>query len=331
MVSEIVAKPVMTSSMLHIARISIRFAVACIVTTTTSCGSSGRVQGEASAALNVDDVGRVGTLRISRELVRRTSEATGLAPRESLRALTEDALLAEYARTQQLTNLLGVQHQLRSGTAALVIAKSRAAADAAGTFTAEELRVVREQRWREFARPPAVRTVHALVHKVAKVPWDEASAIEQAKRLQAAVAGIQDPEAFQRAARALPPTPYEIVVEALAPMTGDARVVAGEEGTMDAGFAAAAIKLSVGEISPLVASKHGIHLILATERLSASNVSDAELIEAAGADLMKLRQRALFNAVLKARREVTAIQLEPAVAELMAIAVGQAPQSAAPR
>jgi parvulin-like peptidyl-prolyl isomerase len=331
MVSQVATKPVMNLFTLHIARVVTCLVVACVPIVTISCGASGSVQRGASEELGVDDVGRVGTLRISRELVRRTSEASGLAPRESLSALTEDALLAEYARAQQLTNVLGVQHQLRSSTAALVIAKTRAAADAAGAFTAEELRAIREQRWREFARPPAVRTVHALVHKVAKLPWDEPSALEQAKRLQAAVAGTQDPEAFQRAARALSPTPYEIVVEALTPMAGDGRVVVGDDGMMDAGFAAAAIKLSVGEISPLVASKHGIHLILATERLPALTVSDAELIEATRGDLMKLRQRTLFNAVLKARREVTAIQIEPAVAELMAIAVGQAPSPAAPR
>jgi hypothetical protein len=284
------------------------------------CGCSGGT-GEQRRALAVapDVAAQVGTIAITTSLVANIANEAHIPPREALERATEDAIFASHARATGVASRAPLLYAQRASLAAMVPKRLQLAATKQGAFTDAELTAFRKLRWREYAVPDAVRVVHAVVRNNGKPPaWDEAAAMKQAQALREAVSTAAGPEQFMQNARILAQSPYEVRVEALDPFAADGRVVQGADGNMEATFSAASHALAPGQLSVPILTKFGIHIIYAVEKLPAMIVPDAEVVERAGAELLRMRARKQLESLLESRRTRVSISIDPATAELMA-------------
>lgn len=172
----------------------------------------------------------------------------------------------------------------------------KAEAAARGPATDAEVTELTALRWQDFDRPESVRTTHAVA--IVAEPKQDAAARAIAQQLFEAVRGASDPQEFMRLAKAVPHEGVDVRVEGLPAVTRDGRCYYPDGAPpelanqrFDSGFAEAAHRLAVGQISEPVKSVFGYHVILCEAHLPEHRVPLEE------------RRRLLNDEVLKGRAE----------------------------
>jgi hypothetical protein len=291
----------------------------------------------AAAHPDPDVAARVGGALVRKDQLARIASAQGIQPAAARDLAIHDALLAEEARARGLDAQRGVQ-LVESATLARVLAFDiAAAAEARGPVTDAELDAVTARHWVELDRPESSRTVHAIVLLKKDAPPDaRTSASQLAETIRGAVAKVTDvasssepqrdprsPEdpvvaAFRKAVTDVPKGDRDIRVEPLPPVAADGRVVSEAGGHFDEAFARAAAKLERrGDVSPVIESSFGYHVILLLERVPAHTVPREERRAMVREEVMSTRARVEKDRLLGRLR--AGVSIQPDAAALLAL------------
>lgn len=238
-----------------------------------------------TAKLDEAIAGRVGGQVIDLQTVERIAAAQHVSPKVALDLAVEDALLAEHAKGAA-PPYAPTTHLERLALARSVMEQIETEARSKGEPTAEELKQVIDGWWWELDRPELFRVTHAVV-----LPGKEATPEIQeraralAERIHAAVLGAK-PNEFSKRVEAVEAGDLKVKVESLSPVASDGRAVdlkyppkrGGSTSRYNAAFAAAATSLrEIGEISPVVQTPFGYHVMMLTERVPAQHAAQSEL------------------------------------------------------
>jgi peptidyl-prolyl cis-trans isomerase C len=266
-------------------------------------------------------VARVGSELIASSSVGRVAASQNVAPKAALAATVSDALFASEARG---STALGVATSIeRAASARSLLEQLAREASRAGPPSDSELSEIARERWVELDRPDAVRTTHAVVRN--QDPKKVAAARQIADRLAAAVKTATSSEEFTRIAQEVPHEGFELKAEALSPVTPDGRTFERRDstfvprGTFDADFARAANQLtSPGQISPVIQSRFGLHVIRLDERVPGVAIPKTELATLLQAEVLSRRAGRARRELLEKLRQGVAIQVDRAHDELTA-------------
>jgi PPIC-type PPIASE domain len=293
----------------------------CVGVFVFSCRGGAPSSATQRARLPQGVAAKVGAEEVSLATVARIAAAQGVAPAFARDRAVSDALFATAARAKfEGTSIVPVVE--RGALARAVLEGFKADAISRGPASDAEVAELTAHRWQELDRPESVRATHAVV----KIdgPASDAKARAIADHIRDAVRGITDPEAFMRAARAVPHEGVEVRVEHLPAVTADGRTLDRDNPLTDTGqrfdldFARAVQTLTVGQISEPTKTAFGYHVILCEARLPEQRVP------------LEQRRVRLYDAVIKGRAErakqellsrlsaATPTQLERAVDDLTA-------------
>lgn len=225
-------------------------------------------------------VARIENQAISADTVRRIAAAQHITLVEARDRAIRDALFALGA-SERLAPAR-VRSIERAVLARGVLEELMAQALKQGLPTASELDAIVSDRWYELDRPSAVRTTHAVVRVSAAVADEKLHRI--AERIAEAVRAAKTPKEFSDRARAVPTEDVEVRVETLPFVTMDGRTflldklrASAQKASFDVDFARAANSLTqTGEISPIVKTRFGYHIIYLEERLPERRLSSEE-------------------------------------------------------
>jgi hypothetical protein len=283
-----------------------------------------------SRGLSAGLVARVGERAIRAEAVGRIATAQQLTPAAARDLAIRDALFAEGAAERGLDRSLDTLMATRAVLARRLLRQIRAEAERAPIADDELARAV-ERRWLEADRPEGFRTIHAVVRFDASAPQDKrARALELAEAIRAAALSLQarapeqplpagassskpkrtedDPleVAFQKAMELFSRGDHDglpVTVEPLPAVAADGRVLAPDGERFDPVFARAAAALGQrGDVSPVVVSSFGAHVILLLEKTPAVNLSLEERHELLHDDIVVGRARAAEEKLLAGLR-----------------------------
>jgi hypothetical protein len=262
-----------------------------------ACSASGGAPSPAgqSARLPAGIAAKVGSEQIALATVSRIAQAQSVSPSVARDRAVSDALFAVRARSLlEASSVLPVAE--RGAWARAILEGFKADALARGPASDAEVAELTAARWQELDRPETVRTTHAVARVDGSTSDVKARAV--AERIRDAVRGITEPEAFMRAAQAVPHEGVEVRVERLPAITADGRVYYPDNPPADAvdqhfdrGFASAAFALAPGQISEPTKTVFGYHVILCEARLPEQRVP------------FEQRRVRLHDQVIKARAE----------------------------
>ena len=283
------------------------------------CGR-GSAPNPGSSALPPGAVGRAGSELVSAKTVSRIEAGQGVAPREALDLALSDALLAHAARSQLTTP--ATRSLERAASARALLEQLLHDAELAGPPTPQELSEVLRDRWPDFNRPDAVRTTHAVVMN--NQPERDAAARAVADQLAAALAFATSSEQLIQIAEAFPSQGFSVRAESLPFVTSDGRVLLRREtgfvadrGTFDADFAHAASAIALpGELSGVVKSGFGYHVIRLDERALGMSFPEAELPSLLGAEVLQRRAKRARRELLTRIKATTVVQIDRAADDL---------------
>jgi hypothetical protein len=176
--------------------------------------------------------------------------------------------------------------------------------------TEEELASWTAFHWAEVDRPQMFRTVHAVVRvKADAVPEEVQKAERVAQAIRVAVSGASDQDAFQTAAKAVPNEGLEVRAEGLDFVAADGRVMrlggkaSAQGGRYDVAYASAAAQLSsAGQITPVIRSSFGFHVIRLEETLPPIRLDEGTRRSLANHDVLERRARLAVQALLANER-----------------------------
>lgn len=239
-------------------------------------------------------VARVAGEEIALETVQRIARAEAVTLEIARDRAVSDARSAAEARTIfRGREVVPVLERATSARALLEALKQEALAK--GPATDAEIAEQTALRWREFDRPEAARTTHAVA--LVDKNNDDAKARAIAQDIYEAVRSAKNSDEFLRLAEAVPHDGVEVRAERLPAVTADGRVYdpdkpsATSDQMLDLDFAKAAIALTAGQISAPTKSRFGYHVIFCEARLPELRVSLEE------------RRRLMHDEVIKARAE----------------------------
>jgi hypothetical protein len=240
-------------------------------------------------------VARVGSVDLPSALVSDVAGSNGWSSREALDALVDDALASQAAQAGGLDRAPGVSWWLTSALARRV--PRRLAIEAAeGPPTRDEL--------------SRLSVVHAVVMRSATLREEDAVALALA--IRQAVAGARDADDFIARAQAVAHPHAQVIAQKLEPFGPDGRDAGG--GALDAGFVAAAFALHLPlEISPIIASPFGWHVIQLGQRTDLEN-PPADIAAA----VSRMRARARLDALLRARKGAERVEISATADDRMA-------------
>ncbi|MES1186789.1 MAG: peptidyl-prolyl cis-trans isomerase [Myxococcales bacterium] len=286
------------------------------------CSSGGSAPPATTSALPSGSTARVGSELVSDATVSRIAASQAVAPRQAVELALSDALFAVEARASLP---LGATRSIeRAAAARSLLEQLSQDAARAGAPTPAELAELARERWVELDRPSAVRTTHAIVMN--DKPGRDADARALAENLAAAVRGATTSDELIRLAQAVPPGGFQIRAEALPFVTADGRTFVRKDagfkatpGNFDPDFARAANELSTpGELSPVVKSSFGYHVIRLEERVPSAVVGEAELRDRLAPDVLARRASRARGQLLDKLRQASPVEVERAVNELTA-------------
>jgi hypothetical protein len=177
-----------------------------------------------------------------------------------------------------------------------------------GPPSESEVELLTRERWWELERPRMVAVTHAVV--LSEGENVEAEAL--ARRIAEAVQNTASASDFQSAAGAVPAGSYTVKVETLPPVTGDGRAIDPEqpppvgppETHFEVAFAAAALALDhVGQLSSIVRSSFGYHVLRADRILEPRQPSLRERTELLGPEVLQRRALKAQTELLERQRQ----------------------------
>ncbi|MEZ4298059.1 MAG: peptidyl-prolyl cis-trans isomerase [Polyangiaceae bacterium] len=298
---------------------------ACLALVACEAPSSSPPVPPPQGPLQPDAAARVGDVVISRDQIARIVAAQRIAPPVARDLAVRDALFAAEARSRGLAGSPDIELAAHGVLARALVKEIAAAAEARGPVTDAELDEVTARHWTDLDRPDAARTVHVIVVVKKDAPPDvREQASSLAAKLREAVspaadlartsaapaaAAAPDPavDAFRNAARAVPSRGMDVRVEPLAPVVEDGRIV-GQSGRFDPVFSRAALALSRrGDLSPVVESAFGFHVLLLLDRIPGRTFPREERRRMVREEVMRDRARADHDALLAGLRTTAAI------------------------
>lgn len=285
------------------------------------CNQAAPPPAASRATLPPGAVASVGGDLIASASVERIAQQQGVAPRAALELSLADALLAREARTSVPSGT--TSNVERAALARGVLEQLASSAGARGPATPDELAAIVSERWPELDRPESVRTTQVVV--LVKEPATEARAKALAQEIAVAVAATADADGFTKAAKSVPAGDLEVRVEALPWITADGRGLDKRDGTFlprgafDATFAKAANLLTTpGQLSPLVRTHYGFHVIRFEERLPAVQLPEAERARLLGPEALTRRAARERISLLEKLRKSARIEVDRASDDLTA-------------
>jgi peptidyl-prolyl cis-trans isomerase C len=285
---------------------------AVLVFALAACGSEPAKGKRVSGPLPSGVVARVASSDISQRSVEQIALAQRLTPRKALEKAVPDALFALEAQLRLPRATRAASE--RAALARALLETLAADAEAKGPASDAEIQRVTAERWVDLDRPVSVRTSHAVV--LLPKTGDPSRARSLAERIQQAVHGIRDPEAFLRAARAVPTDGLSIRAERLPYVTPDGRAISTDRQRVPAGefdevFSRAANALQApGDQSPVIQTRFGYHVILLEERLPERRMPEAERRAALGPEVLSRRADTLRRELVVALKQKTRVEVQ---------------------
>lgn len=289
-------------------------AVACLLLGLAGCRRESAPVRPLAAALPSGVVARVGSTPIARETVERIVDRQHATAEKALNRAVPDALFALEAELR----LPGAMRAAieRSALARVLLEELGRAAEAQGPVTDAELQLLTAERWVDLDRPVSVRVSHAVALRPAQ--GDAAPALAVARAIESALRELQDlrdPQVFLRAARAVPAGDVQVRAERLPYLTADGRGISterqrGPAGQFDPTFTQAANRLEApGELSPIVETRFGYHLILLEERLPERRLSAQDRRVVLTPEVLTRRSDALRRELVTALKASTHVEV----------------------
>jgi hypothetical protein len=245
---------------------------------------------------------RVGSDDVPLATVQRIASARGVTPQAARDLAVVDALFAQGARAAGPSEK--VRTAERGVLARALLEEFRQRGREPGPATDAEVTALTKERWIELDRPAAVRVTHVVV--LAKKPEDREPGRAIAERVAAALQGATKSDDFEKRVEGLGTKEIGVKVERLSPVTTDGRMfelaVAGrpptEMGGLDETFTRAAHALQKrGDLSPIVATPFGFHVIFLEERFAPEQPSLEERRQLLTPEIQSRRaERALAEA-----------------------------------
>jgi hypothetical protein len=274
------------------------FAAAILALACDACSSSAPPAPVAQASLG-GAIARVGTVVLSPALVARVASAKGSSPRDATGDLIADALAAQGAWARGLDRDPAVVGRCAAAVARRVPERLAQEAKAEGPPSEEELEVI------SVVQVMVVRS--ATIH--------EAEALALAGALRRAVTGASSSDDFEARAGAVPHPNVQVSIQTVGPFGADGQ--GAGQGEVDPSFVAAAFALrSPQDVSPIVETPFGWHVLRLVERKAAeiSPIDRARVLEDA---VVGMRGRLKLDALLRARRQTTKIEVSGGADTLM--------------
>lgn len=286
------------------------------------CSSGGSAPPATTSSLPAGSAARAGHELVSEATISRIAARQAVAPRQAVQLALSDALFAAEARVT--LPVAATRTIERAAAARSLLEQLSQDATRAGPPTPAELSELVRERWVELDRPSAVRTTHAIVMN--DKPARDADARALAEKLAVAVRGATSADELIRLAQAFPPAGFEIRAEALPFVTADGRIFVRKDtgfkagqGSFDPDFARAANALTApGDLSPVVKSSFGYHVIRLEERLPSAVIGEPELSERLTPDVLVRRAARARGELLDKLRQASPVEVERAVNELTA-------------
>ncbi len=288
-----------------------------------ACGSGGSPPPPTTSSTLAPGVtARAGGEQVSMATVARVAARQGLDPRAAVGLALSDALFAAGARAT-LAHAATRSIERAAAGRSLLEQLGRDAA-AAGPASEAELGEIVRERWTELARPEAARTTHAVVMNAK--PEHDAAAHALANKLALALQSATSSDELIRLAEAFPAEGFKIVAQALPFVTADGRTFqrhdpgfVAAKTSFDADFARAANAIGqVGQLSPVVKSAFGYHVIRLEERLPGANIASSELASLLAPEVLTRRAARARTELLDKLHKAFAVQLDRAVDDLTA-------------
>jgi hypothetical protein len=250
-----------------------------------------------------EQVARCGNEVISRAAVAGVASARQVTPRESVQLLLGDACLAEGAKRRGLPSASVRAVEERRVLSRALLGELGQSDAVTAPVRDDELAAIRAQRWRELDHDAAARVVHAVAMFPEKGPRDPEPLRALMGRVARAVQGASDAADFRQRAQAVvadDPLKKQLRVETLEPVVADGRVLVGEAATYEKAFAEAACRLQTAhEISPVVETSFGFHVLMLLELIPPVHLPDARLRELATPEIRANRGRAALTTLLQ--------------------------------
>lgn len=279
-----------------------------------------------AAALGSAIVARVGDAPIHADQIARIAAAQNIPTIEARDLAVRDALLAAEAHARGIDADRQVELAASGVLARALVRDIAAAAEAQGPVTDAELDEITARHWTDLDRPDASRVVHALVSpKKNAADGARARASSLAADIRKAITPAidaaqhteppadpraEDPvtEIFRKAATSVSASDLDVRVEPLAPVVADGRTfVPGL--TLDPAFAKAAVALTKrGDVSPVIETSFGFHVLLLLQRVPGETVPREERRAKVREEVMSLRARAAKEQLMSRLRPSAGIE-----------------------
>lgn len=296
-----------------------RATLACLLIASLSCAGSQETPPPAEqTALGGEIAARVGSDVIPVSLVAKVATAQHVTPREALKRLVDDAVAANAARAKGFDRELPTSWHLTAARGRVTADRFLAEAKRMGPPTDDEIETLSARYWREVDRPPALRVVHAVVHRPVKPdPAASERARAFAQQLRDALVDAKDADDFIAKAKAVPFPEGKVTAENLPPFTEAGKSIEAEQ-QFDPAFAKGAFAVGeAGKTSAVVESSFGWHVIRVLERIPEQRMPMETRRIAFTDEAITMRAAAMTKARIEAARAAKPIEIAPSSEILM--------------